>query len=85
MTLSFRSIAVFVALLFFAREGLDGVIRYVLGSYGLSFLVYLPTALMVVFVVLHFLAHQRRDPQWISLVLLSLFGISGLIDRKSVV
>ena len=79
MTLSFRSIAVFVALLFFAREGLDGVIRYVLGSYGLSFLVYLPTALMVVFVVLHFLAHQRRDPQWISLVLLSLFGISGLL------
>lgn len=79
MTLSFRSIAVFVALLFFAREGLDGVLRYVLGSYGLSFLVYLPTALMVVFVVLHFLAHQRRDPQWISVVLLTLFGVSGIM------
>lgn len=79
MSVRLRNIAVFVALLLFAREGLDGAARYYLAGYGLPYLIYIPTVLMVLYVVIRFLSDQSREPRLISLVLVVLFLASGII------
>jgi len=79
MSFSFRSAAVFVALLFFIREGLDGLLRYGLASMGLTMLVYVPTALMTLYVIIRFLAEQKRKPYIISFFFVIIIGLSGII------
>lgn len=79
MSISFRSIAVWVALLFFVREGMDGALRYYLASVNLTFLIYVPTALIVLFVLFCFFSEQKRKPYTISFVIVILIGLSGLI------
>jgi hypothetical protein len=53
--ISIKKINYFLVLLFFLKEVFDGVLRYYLQSLGLTYLVYLPTLLVVFFSLLYIL------------------------------